>query len=701
MKTLALITSSESTKNELCSQLRFLLEDYMDVVGYATETGISEKVKADLVVMSSTMMAEQAKDLASPECPVIVANRSLNLQSLERLFSIPKGTEVVLVNDELENSQEVIKLLQDVGIDYLRYVPYAPNHPLTSKSTIAITPGETSLVPSSIHTIIDIGPRVIDLTTIIEILSLLGLLDEQSRLISTRYLETIIRLNKKLHDSMEEAGKVNLYLNRVLNQVNEGILTFSDEGIISVCNESAALLFGKKGSSLIGLELKSLVKDHNVLEFLLTRKDQSEGTEQGEGQDQIFHINQTEVIINRFHSDMLRSTVCTIKDTKEAIDLEKKLRQNLVSRGFIGKYHFHDIVCASAKMQQLVEIATRLADSDLGILIYGESGVGKELFASSIHNVSKRKSGPFLAVNFSALPEDLVESELFGYEEGSFTGARKGGQRGLFEQANGGTIFLDEIGDISPKIQTRLLRVLQEKEIRRVGGTQILPIDVRVIAATNHDLAKMCREGFFREDLYHRLKKLYLKIPPLRQRREDIDPLISHFLMKNGRTDLELSQEVLSALRSHPWRGNVRELENVIEYFIAVCKENQCTLDQMPQDFLETNHELEIDAKCFEHATPAEFSETAFRYYITDDTTGTKGEYDALLIAIEQYNRMGQAASRSKLLESCSATLPYLTEDRIRRKTDRLKEKGLIFKSAGKAGMRLTPKGVDYLRTMK
>lgn len=701
MKTLALITSSESTKNELCSQLRFLLEDYMDVVGYATESGIREKVKADLVVMSSTMMAEQAKDLASPDSPVIIAKRSLNLQSLERLFSIPKGTEVILVNDEIENSQEVIKLLQDVGIDYLRYVPYAPSHPLTSKSTIAITPGETSLVPSSIQTIIDIGPRVIDLTTIIEILSLLGLLDERSRLISTRYLETIIRLNKKLHDSMEEAGKVNLYLNRVLNQVNEGILTFSDEGIISVCNESAALLFGKKGSSLIGLELKSLVKDHNVLEFLLTRKDQSEGTEQGEGQDQIFHINQTEVIINRFHSDMLRSTVCTIKDTKEAIDLEKKLRQNLVSRGFIGKYHFHDIVCASAKMQQLVEIATRLADSDLGILIYGESGVGKELFASSIHNVSKRKSGPFLAVNFSALPEDLVESELFGYEEGSFTGARKGGQRGLFEQANGGTIFLDEIGDISPKIQARLLRVLQEKEIRRVGGTQILPIDVRVIAATNHDLAKMCREGSFREDLYHRLKKLYLKIPPLRERRDDIDPLIAHFLMKNGRTDLELSEEVLSALRSHPWRGNVRELENVIEYFIAVCKEDHCTLDQMPQDFLETNHELEIDAKCFEHATPAEFSETAFRYYITDDTTGTKGEYDALLIAIEQYNRMGQAASRSKLLESCSATLPYLTEDRIRRKTDRLKEKGLIFKSAGKAGMRLTPKGVDYLRTMK
>lgn len=698
MKTLALITSSVSTKNELCSQLRFLLEDYMDVLGYATESGIKEKVKADLIVMSSTMMAEQAKDLACPDCPVIVANRSLNLQSLERLFSIPKGTEVVVVNDEMENSQEVIKLLLDIGIDYLRYVPYAPGFPLTSKSNIAITPGETSLVPSSITTIIDIGPRVIDLTTIIEILSLLGLLDEQSRLISTRYLETIIRLNKKLHDSMEEAGKVNLYLNRVLNQVNEGILTFSDKGIISVCNEAAASLFGKKGSSLIGMEVQSLVRDQNVLEFLLSRQNQTEGIDHAEGQDQIFRINHTEVIINRFHSDMLRSTVCTIKDTKEAIDLEKKLRQDLVKRGFIGKYRFQDIVCESTKMKQLVETAIRLADSDLGILIYGESGVGKELFASSIHNVSKRKSGPFLAVNFSALPEDLVESELFGYEEGSFTGARKGGQRGLFEQANGGTIFLDEIGDISPRIQARLLRVLQEKEIRRVGGTQILPIDVRILAATNQDLTRMCREGRFREDLYHRLKKLYLKIPPLRERREDIDPLIDHFLKKNGRTNLELSHDVITALRSHAWRGNVRELENVLEYFIAVCKEDHCTLDQMPQDFMELNQELEQSSPSDENPQAAASYDATEEFLLS---AGTLEEYILLLHAIQRLNQSGEAASRRKLLETCRSTLPYLTEDRIRRRTDQLKESGLIFKSSGKKGMRLTPRGVSYLQERK
>lgn len=307
-----------------------------------------------------------------------------------------------------------------------------------------------------------------------------------------------------------------------------------------------------------------------------------------------------------------------------------------------------------------------------------------------------------MAVNFSALPEDLVESELFGYEEGSFTGARKGGQRGLFEQANGGTIFLDEIGDISPRIQARLLRVLQEKEIRRVGGTQILPIDVRVIAATNQDLVKMCREGTFREDLYHRLKKLYLKIPPLRQRREDIDPLIAHFLEKNGRSDLELSDEVLSALRSHPWRGNVRELENVLEYFIAVCKEDHCTLDQMPQDFLELNHEMDQDKRNSESRNQEIIAnpQSTFHSLITDDTTGTREEYDTLLIAIARYNKKGQAASRSKLLQACSATLPYLTEDRIRRRTDRLKEKGLIFKSSGKSGMRLTPMGMAYVEKL-
>lgn len=678
-KTLALITFSESTKVELCSQLRFMLEGYMDVIGYATETGIHEKINADLIVMSSHMMAEQAADLVETGCPVIVANRSLNLQSLEKLFQIPKGTEVVVVNDEMENSVEVIKLLKEIGIDYIQYIPYAPGFPMMSRSNIAITPGEVDLVPSQFTSIINIGPRVIDLTTIIEILSLLNLLDEKSRLISVRYLETIIKLNKRLHDSMEEADRMNIYLNRVLNQVNEGILAFSDEGVVSVCNEAASALFGIRTGFAVDRPIAELVRDTAIMDFF-TSKDNTH-----EVSDQIFKINNTEVIINRFHIDMLHSTVCTIKNTKETIDMEKKLRQNLVKKGYVGKYYFTDIICETQKMKHTVETAKKLADSDLGILIYGESGVGKELFASAIHNESRRNIGPFLAVNFSALPEDLVESELFGYEEGSFTGAKKGGQRGIFEQANGGTIFLDEIGDISLKIQARLLRVLQEKEIRRVGGTEIIPINVRVIAATNQNLAKMCQEKNFREDLYHRLKKLYLKIPPLRERPEDIDGLIKHFVRKNKKESLSISEEVKALLDTYAWPGNVRELENVIEYFLAVYEGDLITLDRMPQDFQETHHK-EIGF----------WEKTDYLFQC-----GSPEEYQVLLSAIEKYNLSGIPAGRKKLLDSCSKALPYLTEDKIRRKTDCLKEAGLISKRPGMSGMRLTPLGIQYLRNQE
>lgn len=675
-KVLALITFSESTKKELCNQLSSLLEDYMDVIGYATETGVYSKVNADLVIISSSMMEDMAKELVDEKCPVIIANRSLNLEKLDKLFHISKDTEVVVVNDEMENSIEIIKLLEEIGINYLKYVPYAPGYQLLSKSNIAITPGETGLVPSHINTIIDIGPRVIDLTTIIEILSHLNLLYEQSRRISYRYLEAIIKLNKRLHDSMEEAKRMNQYLMKVLNQVNDGILSFSDDGMISVCNEASAELFGERSNFVVGKYINQIVKDKKVCTFLLSSGDVNE---------QIFKINDTEVLINKFRMELLHSTVCTIKNTKQTIDMEKKIRQNLLKKGFVGKYYFRDIVGNSDIIKNTVETAKKLARTDLGILIYGESGVGKELFASAIHNESSKRAGSFLAVNFSALPEELIESELFGYEEGAFTGAKKGGQRGLFEQANGGTIFLDEIGDISLRIQTRLLRILQEKEIRRVGGTEIIPINVRIIAATNKNLAKMCQEKIFREDLYHRLKKLYLKIPPLRERIEDIDDFIRHFVKKNGYKELNISEDVMNLLYSSSWNGNVRELENVIEYFLAVYDGNIITLDHMPQDFQEMHQPYEKEKEWEEYIKIlSEF--------------GNLEEFYELIKSINCLNHKGESASRIKVYTLCEARFPYLTEDKVRRKTDLLKDVGLITKKAGKTGMRLTNKGIKFLR---
>jgi sigma-54 dependent transcriptional regulator, acetoin dehydrogenase operon transcriptional activator AcoR len=677
-KILALITASEATKNDLCNQLNSLLEGYMRVDGYATETGINGVVKADLIVLSSRMMIEEAKDYVDTKANVIIANRSLNLESIDKLFHIPKGTEILLVNDEMENAEEVIKLLREIGLDYLNYIPYAPGNRVNSIAKLAVTPGEVALVPKHIETVIDIGARVIDITTIIEILSLLGLLDEKSHFVSTKYMETIIRLNKQLHDSIEEAGSTNRYLVKVLNQVNDGIIAFSDNGIISVFNQKSEELFAIKSQFAIGKNINQIIRDKSISDYL------AEGSETS---DQLFKTGDTDVIISKFKIEKLQSTVCTIKNTKDTIDMEKRLRQNLVKKGFVGKYKFEDIVGNSQIMKSTIDTAIKLAAADLSILISGESGVGKELFASAIHNMSIRNTGPFLAVNFSALPEELAESELFGYEEGSFTGARKGGRIGLFEQANGGTIFLDEIGDISLRIQARLLRVLQEKEIRRVGGTEIIPINVRVIAATNKNLALMCQAGLFREDLYHRLRKLYLKVPPLREHNEDIEELIEHFIRLNGRSSLKISEEAMKILEANPWSGNVRELSNTIDYFNAVSNSGYIGIEDIPHDFFEMQYEHKIIGGW-----------NGDKYSDELSSQGQIKEFIFILNTINENSLGGKATSRKAILAHAGIEIPHLSEDKIRRRADILEKVGLIVKGSGRLGMRLTQEGEKYIK---
>lgn len=220
-------------------------------------------------------------------------------------------------------------------------------------------------------------------------------------------------------------------------------------------------------------------------------------------------------------------------------------------------------------MMKLIEQAKQYAQVDSTILIIGQTGTGKELFAQSIHNASRRADGPFIAINCASIPESLLESELFGYEDGAFTGARKNGKRGFFELANGGTLFLDEIGEIPLKLQANLLRVLQEKQIIRLGGDRIIPIDVRIIAATHRDLKAAIRNGSFRMDLYFRLNILQLALPPLNKRSGDIPILIQHLILEKsvqlGTAPIRLSEKCLALVSSSTWEGNIRELANIIE----------------------------------------------------------------------------------------------------------------------------------------
>jgi len=267
--------------------------------------------------------------------------------------------------------------------------------------------------------------------------------------------------------------------------------------------------------------------------------------------------------------------------------MEFSLRQQLTEKGLVAKFRLDDLIGSSPALEYAKQQVQAFAATGSTVLICGETGTGKEIFAHAIHQLSRRHEGPFVAINCSALPKELIESELFGYEEGAFTGARKSGKPGMFELAHKGTIFLDEIGTIPLELQAKLLRVIQEKEVVRLGGSRVIPIDVRIIAATNCNLEEAVQRGEFRQDLFFRLNVLFLPVPPLRQRREDIPLLFEHFIKKfAARVGYHVAMpdaEEVRLLQRCDWPGNVRELENFAERFVALANYYQDSTQLLQQ----------------------------------------------------------------------------------------------------------------------
>ncbi len=387
-----------------------------------------------------------------------------------------------------------------------------------------------------------------------------------------------------------------LYWKTVIDTMMDGLLVVDTQGTIIFVNQAMEEMCGYSKEELIGKSCVLLecdfclgvrAKGENMhcqlfkkgkisrKKGILRRKD---GTP--------VHVLKNAAILKDSHGKVIGG-VETLTDLSDAIKKEKVISQ--LRKKLSAQDSFYGLIGHSKAMLKVYDLIESTADSDAPVIIYGESGTGKELVASAIHRLGPRKNGPFLKVNCAALNESLLESELFGHVKGAFTGAEKT-RVGRFEAASGGDIFLDEIGDLSLSTQVKLLRVLQEKEIERVGDHRPIPIDVRIITATNKDLPTLIEEGRFREDLYYRIGVIPIHLPPLRERSEDIPLLLENFIerlrLKTGKPITGVSTETFRLLMDYHWPGNVRELINVVEYAFVVCKEDVIMPEHLPPRIL-------------------------------------------------------------------------------------------------------------------
>lgn len=357
-------------------------------------------------------------------------------------------------------------------------------------------------------------------------------------------------------------------IKEMLNHSEEGVLAVNGRGeILDINNQAYRIFHLSTVNSIVGKSAQQL-ENSKEWENLIC---------ENQNREQIMKIKGTSYYVqHKSLSDEKAEAgaLIFIRNTDRIMEEEQKIRKGLSEKGLTAKYSFRDILGTSQAIRENIQMAERYSRVNSNVLIVGETGTGKELFAHSIHQASSRRDQPFVALNCAALPENLLESELFGYEAGAFSGASKGGKVGLFELAHKGTIFLDEIGEIPITLQAKLLRVLQEKEIRRIGSTSVHPIDVRVVSATNINIEEKIREGQFRSDLYYRLNLLDITIPPLRERKEDIQELVDFYLTRfaceMGKPIPSLMPDAAALLRQHSWPGNVRELRNVCERLIVL-----------------------------------------------------------------------------------------------------------------------------------
>lgn len=549
---------------------------------------------------------------------------------------------------------------------------------------IAVTPGESRFVPSSVKTVIDCDHRPCSYGMMVEIALRLGLeyLPETESFMN--YAKVVASNHYSFDLMYAKSRRQESQMHILAESLDEGLIGVNETGDIFVCNKKACqiariseeLTMGKKGEEVFPyIPFYQVLREKKAVPEKIIR---------------LFGTDISLAVVPVVRKENCIGAFAMLQKFNEQESRQNALRRQMMQKGHYARYTLDDVIGISTAITETKNILRKMAATDSPVLLMGETGTGKELMAHALHQASRRADGPFIAINVAAMPENLLESELFGYEEGAFTGAKKGGRPGLFEFAHQGTLFLDEVEGMSLSMQVKLLRVLQEGEIMRVGGGSIIRVDVRIVAATNESLEEKIQDGSFRKDLYYRLNALTVEIPPLRKRGDDIFLLLDYFMRKMG-GDFTLSEGVKTFLRRHPWPGNIRELQNAVEYFNYLAKP-VIGLSDLPPTMTRFVDDGSDDGEGEVNDNAADDKEADMDYQAAVD----KKQFVLNQLALAW--KEGKTAGREKILEAAKKDHISMTQKQVRVLLDELAKEGLIQVGRGRGGSKITEKGLNKLK---
>jgi sigma-54 dependent transcriptional regulator, acetoin dehydrogenase operon transcriptional activator AcoR len=670
MKTIGVVTDGLSKLEVfLNNNIKMIFKDTIKINNYFfNNLKKGQIIKDDVVLVMLRERSIKIKDYVDDSKKIIIINRSVKQKDIYKLFSLPQGIDVLVVNDNEQTIVETISTLYHIGVNHLNLIPYDKKSEYMNIK-VCVTPGEVHLVPNYIDEVIDIGHRFIDISTFLQILTKLNIDDKEITERLIKYSESFISLHSGVNHTYKNLTIENDELKSIINLSKNGMILVSNDGYIKVCNESIKNILDIK-ENIVGKNIRS-INDKEVSN-ILELKNPKDAVVKFKNK----YITVNKHIINSFGKDM--GMYFCIQEITYIKKLEQNLSKMLRDKGQVSRYTFDDIKTNSTNMEKTKKLAKKISKSDYTVLITGESGTGKELLAQSIHNESKRCNQPFIAINCAAMPENLLESELFGYEEGAFTGALKGGKKGLFEQAHNGTIFLDEIGDMPMYLQIKLLRVLQENQVMRVGGQSVIDIDVRVIAATNRDLLSMIKNEKFRADLYYRINVLPIHIPPLRERKEDINMMLKYFINKH----IDISEDVESIINTYDWPGNIRELRNAAMYINTMSSGDKVTISDLPHNLINIKRDYSKEISHIRNKTCIE-------------------KTIEVMECIKNHTLMQKSSGRTSIFKELNESGVLVTEGEIRHILEVLKDMDIIVSGQGRKGSELSEKGIQLLKYIK